>query len=85
MSTHQANERGLCCLVIKALALYVMVVLSQAITANAEQMGPFVTLNIDANLGRYNPTSQVVPIRCIPFFPASVWSSSDDSPKSAWM
>jgi phosphate transport system substrate-binding protein len=59
MSTHQANERGLRCLVIKALVLYVMVVSSQAMTANAEQMGPFVTLNIDANLGRYNPTSQV--------------------------
>ena len=40
------------------LAMCVMVVLSQTATASAELVGPFASVNIDANLDRYNPESQ---------------------------
>ena len=59
MSTHEAHHSRLRALVIGGLAVYVMAVSSHARIAQAEQVGPFATVNVDENLARYNPESQV--------------------------
>lgn len=41
------------------IALCAMWIVSQPIPAPAEQVGPFASVNVDANLARYNPQAQV--------------------------
>ncbi len=45
---------------IMGVALILMGMVGQPMHARAEQIGPFASVNVDANLARYNPESQVV-------------------------
>lgn len=55
----ESDRLALKSLGITGLALSAMLTVSQPMHATAEQYGPFASANVDANLARYNPQSQV--------------------------
>ena len=46
-------------LTVIGMALCAAGMVSQPVNTNAEQVGPFASVNVDANLARYNPQAQV--------------------------
>jgi phosphate transport system substrate-binding protein len=56
---HQSVRLALQGPVVTTLALCAMVLVSQPLNAKAEQVGPFASVNVEANVARYNPQSQV--------------------------
>lgn len=55
----QSNRLAAQSLGMTGMALCAMWMVSQPVNAVAEQIGPFASVNVDANLARYNPQSQV--------------------------
>ena len=51
--------KGLQVTAVAMFAITALTMVSQPMNAGAEQIGPFASANIDANLARYNPQSQV--------------------------
>ncbi|HKY71858.1 MAG TPA: PstS family phosphate ABC transporter substrate-binding protein [Nitrospira sp.] len=54
--SHRLVSKGLR---VMGVALFAMTMVSQPANARAEQIGPFASANVDPNLARYNPQSQV--------------------------